>query len=163
MALFGRDRDISLFKHMSRELLADIITQQIGYYKYDLGKTVTNMYGEAADGRYYIGPVLLNCLIEREDPNFVDTDFGPDYNRVVKFRFLRDDLVDANVFPELGDVIMYNEGYYEVDESVENQLFVGKDPSYAYSSGLNQFGSSISIILTAHYLPADRLNITKER
>ena len=119
--------------------------------------------GNDEDGRYYIGPVLLNCLIERADQNFTSTDFGPDFSRVLKFRFLRDDLVNANVVPELGDVIMYNEGYYEVEQSVENQLFVGKDPDYSYSQGLNQFGSSISIIVTAHYLPADQVNITKER
>jgi hypothetical protein len=163
MALFGRDRDISLFRHMSRELMADIITQQIGYYKYDLGKTVTNMYGEAADGRYYIGPVLLNCLIELTDQTFTPTDFGPDFSRTLKFRFLRDDLVESNVVPELGDIIMYNEGYYEVEQSVENQFFVGKDPDYSYSEGLNRFGSSISIIVSTHYVPADQVNITNER
>ena len=163
MALFGRDRDISLFRHMSRELLADIITQQIGYYKYNLEKTVTNMYGEAAEGKYYAGPTLLNCLIEREDQTFSTGDFGPDYNRNLKFRFLRDDLTDINLVPELGDVIMYNESYYEVEQSVENQLFVGKDPNYPYSQGLGEFGSSISIIVTTHYVPADKVNITKER
>ena len=58
---------------------------------------------------------------------------------------------------------MYNESYYEVEQSVENQLFVGKDPNYPYSTGLDRFGSSISIIVTAHYLSNERVNITRER
>ena len=32
MALYGGARDISMFRHVSRELLGDIITQQVGYY-----------------------------------------------------------------------------------------------------------------------------------
>ena len=49
MALFGTARDVSLFRHMSRELMADIITEQCGYYKYKLEETKINLYGEAAD------------------------------------------------------------------------------------------------------------------
>ena len=36
MALFGRARDISMFRHVNRELLGDIITQQCALYKYIL-------------------------------------------------------------------------------------------------------------------------------
>ena len=36
MAMFGRQRDVSLLRHINRELIHDIITQQIGYYKYKL-------------------------------------------------------------------------------------------------------------------------------
>ncbi len=36
MALFGGARDISLFRHLNRELLGDIITQQCVYYKLNL-------------------------------------------------------------------------------------------------------------------------------
>ena len=58
---------------------------------------------------------------------------------------------------------MWYEGYYEVDSIVSNQLFVGKDPDYAYSEGLDQFGYDVSIICQTHYVPADKLGITKER
>ena len=53
MALFGGLRDIALFKTMNRELLEDIISTQIGYYKIKLGDTQPNMYGEAIN-KYYI-------------------------------------------------------------------------------------------------------------
>ena len=42
MALFGTARDVSLFRHMSRELMADKITEQCGYYKYKLEETKVN-------------------------------------------------------------------------------------------------------------------------
>ena len=38
-----------------------------------------------------------------------------------------------------------------------------QDPNYAYSEGLDQFGWDVSIICQCHYIPADKLGITKER
>jgi hypothetical protein len=163
MALFGSSRDVSTFKGIARELLENVISQQVGYYKYMLGDTEKNVYGEAT-ARYYIGPVLINCLIERGEFNAARKEsLGPDVNRDATFRFLKDHLVDANIVPEIGDVIMYNELYYEVDNVNQNQLVLGKDPDYAYSDGLNAFGSSFSIILTTHYTSGDKLGINQQR
>lgn len=172
MALFGSSRDASLFRHINRELLPNIVTQQISFYKVNLEKTTSNLYGESVGKRYFAEPVLLNCLIKRTDPNFEATELGRDYNRVNTFSFLKDDLVDAGVFPELGDIIMYYEGYYEIEQSFDNQLVVGKDPDYPYNSNnelnplnpnLEEFGYSVSINCIAHYVSADKLSITRER
>lgn len=163
MAIFGSSRDVSTFKGIARELLENVISQQVGYYKYMLGDTAKNVYGEAT-ARYYVGPVLINCLIERGEFNAARKEsLGPDVNRDATFRFLKDHLVDANIVPEIGDVIMYNELYYEVDNVNQNQLVLGKDPDYAYSDGLNAFGSSFSIILTTHYTSGDKLGINQQR
>ena len=104
MALFGSSRDVSTFKGIAKELLENVISQQVGYYKYMLGDTAKNVYGEAT-ARYYIGPVLINCLIERGEFNAARKEsLGPDVNRDATFRFLKDHLQDANVVPEIGDV-----------------------------------------------------------
>lgn len=162
MAMFGSKRDINFFKSISRELMEDVISTQCGYYKVILDQTQPNVYGEAMT-KYYMGPVLINCLIQREDFTATMGDFGPDYNRDINFRFLKDHLVDANVVPETGDVIMYNELYYKVDGVNENQLVMGKDSDYAYSSGLENFGSSFSIICVTHFASPDKLGIVKQR
>jgi hypothetical protein len=197
MALFGTARDVSLFRHMSRELMADIITEQCGYYKYKLEETKINLYGEAAHEKYYMGPVLLNTLIERTDNIYPETDLGTDYDKEVQFSFLRDDLLDKNqefnqfdnkgnsytglpgtgygadLVPQVGDIIVYNEGYYEVHEVIANQYFVGKNPDYPNNintinktdgpGDLSAYGSSISIICKAHYVQADKLGLTQAR
>ena len=168
MARFGQSRDISVFRHINRELLGNIITQQIAFYKVNLEKTVSNLYGESTGKRYFSEPVLLNCLIKRTDPNFENTDLGRDYSRTNTFSFLRDDLVEAMVTPELGDIIMYYNDYYEIEQSFNNQLFVGKDPDYPYEAnplnpGLGDYGYSVSVNCVAHYIPADKLGLTKER
>jgi hypothetical protein len=162
MALFGRERDIDVFNTFNRELLEDIISQQIGYYKIKLDETKINIYGEGVN-KFYIGPVLLNCLIERGDFNTSRADYTIEVSRTSTFRFFKNHLKDANVVPELGDIIMWNESYYEVDNANENQLIVGKDNDYSYSDGLDKFGNSLSIILTTHYVSPDKLGINLNR
>ncbi len=116
-------------------------------------------------------PVIFNTLIERGDQEYPTDDLlGVGYNRSLDFRFFREDLVDANVVPEVGDIIMYYEGYYEVESTVSNQLFVGKDPRYPYNTnplnpGLEDFGANWSVIINTFKVPSDKVAISayKER
>jgi hypothetical protein len=85
-ALFGGKRDISLFRHINRELMGNVITQQCAFYKYKLEETKVNIYGEAAEEKYYMGPVLLNCIIERADQEFPETDLGTDFSWGATFK-----------------------------------------------------------------------------
>tara|TARA_B100001287_G_scaffold242650_1_gene218221 strand:+ start:227 stop:736 length:510 start_codon:yes stop_codon:yes gene_type:complete len=168
MALFGTQRDVSLIRNINRELMGDIITQQCAVYKLNLEETRVNIYGESSGAKYYQDPVLLNVLLERGDQTYNSSDMGVDYTREVEFRFFRQDLVDASVVMEPGDIIMYYESYFEVDSIIDNQLFVGKDPRYPYNQnplnpGLEDFGANLSIICKTHYTPADRVQITRER
>ena len=168
MALFGTQRDVSLIRNINRELLGDIITQQCAVYKLNLGETRVNIYGESSGAKYYKDPVLLNVLLERGDQTYNSSDMGVDYSREVEFRFFRDDLIDASLVIEPGDILLYYESYFEVDTVKDNQLFVGKDPRYPYNSnplnpGLEDFGANLSIICSTHYTPADRVQITRER
>jgi len=162
MSLFGSNRDVATFKIFTKELVEDIISQEIGYYKIKLGDTQPNVYGESLK-KYFIGPVLIPCLIDRGDFSRESTDYGFDTNRAVSFRFFKDHLIEANVVPEVGDVVMYNEGYYEVNNVNENQLILGKNPDYQYSNGPQNFGQSYSIILTTQYASPDSLGIAQER
>jgi hypothetical protein len=168
MALFGSSRDISFLRRMNRELMGDIITQQCAFYKYKLKETVINMYGEASGGKFFDGPVLLNALITIGDNVSPTSDLGVNFDWPVSFAFLRDDLVDANVHPEVGDVILYQESYWEVDNTNITQFWAGKDPDYPMEQnplnpGLSQFGYNVSVNCECHYVPADRVNITRTR
>ena len=168
MALFGSQRDVSLFRHLNRELMWDVITQQCAVYKLKLGETKFNIYGEASGEKYYYDPVLINVLIQRGDKTQPSSEMGVDFARDMVFRFLRDDLVDAELVVEVGDIVLYQESYFEVGTVNDNQLVVGKDPDYPYNTnplnpGLEGFGSNWSIICNAHYVPADKVGISKER
>jgi hypothetical protein len=161
MALFGGSRDISLFRHINKELINNIIQQSVGYYKIALDKTESNLYGESLN-KTYNDPILVNCLIERTPQTWAETEFGADVIQDITVRFLRDILVDINLVPEVGDVVLWQENYYEIAGIIENQLVVGKDPSYAYDD-TTDFGSSISIIVNAQYVRPEKLGIKQER
>jgi hypothetical protein len=60
-ALYGKSRDISLFRTISREVVNDIIEQEIGYYKVYLNSTKANIYGESQD-KSYIGPCIIKMF-----------------------------------------------------------------------------------------------------
>jgi hypothetical protein len=161
MALYGGQRDVALFRNMNRELLKNIITQEIAYYKIGLTETIVNIYGESSK-KSYNDPVLLTCLIRRGDQSYSDDEFGPDVKRDVSFAFLRDDLVDLGLVPEDGDIVSWQESYYEIHQIVENQLVLGKSEQYNMTN-LSNFGSSLSIICNAHLTRAEKVGINIQR
>lgn len=93
MALYGEARDISMFRHVNRELMGNIISQQCAFYKFRTDQTNTNIYGESAGAKYYVGPILLYCLIDLPNMEFPVSDQGVSFEWKPTFRFLRDDLL----------------------------------------------------------------------
>ena len=196
MALYGGARDISMFRKVNRELMGNIISEEVIYYKYNVTTTKTNMYGESFEGRNFADPVTLFALVEIGPQESPTSDLGVDFTWTMTFRFLRDDLLSptldynasmsfgsnlnplpgtygANIHPEVGDVIQYQNGYWEVDNTNATQFFTGKDPDYPYNNGdgtpnpinpgLDQFGYNVEVRCDCHYVPSDRLNIIKSR
>jgi len=167
MSLFGSSRDISFMKKINRELLDDVIQQEVDYYEYALketkGKDVDNLYGEASAQKTYYSPVRLTCLIERGDQTYVQDDqFGIDVTQTVTFRFLKPKLREIGLVPQGGDIIEVRGSYYEIDQVNENQFILGKDNDYGKNVG-PEFGESFSIICTTHYTRVTRLQIEKAR
>jgi len=158
--LFGSSRDFNLMTKLSRELIKDVVEQEVLYHKISLEDTDVNLYGEAMQKSYF-NAVKLNCLITRGDQIIDIQEFGPDLGREASFAFIRQDLVDASVVAEVGDILEWHNDFYEVDTVRENQLFVGRDSGYNLASYANNFGSSISIIVDCHLTRADRVGISE--
>ena len=156
MALFGGSRDASLFRHLNKELIHDLIDTEVYYYKLILDETKVNLYGEGKDKTYF-NPVKIPTLIERTDGTAQFDDFGSDYTRLVNFSFLRDTLVDKNIYPQVGDVIEWNDEQHIVDVVYENQFFAGKNPE-TWDGGDSQ-GYSISMLLEAHIVRKSQLKL----
>ena len=168
--MFTGQRDVSLVRKFNRELMGNIITQQAAFYQFKMEETKVNIYGEAAGEKYYNGPFLFNCLINRENQNYNMGDDGVEYLQGIEFYFFRDDLVDKNIVPLVGDIILYQEAYYGVQGTVANQYWGGKNPAYPNNDsdgtanplnpGLNEFGNNLSILCSTYYIPADKVAIS---
>ena len=110
-----------------------------------------------------LNAVKLACLITRGDQVINIDDFGPDLGREASFAFIRQDLVDKEVVPEVGDIVEWHNDFYEVDTVRENQLIIGSDDSYNLGSSTSGFGRSMSIVVDCHLTRADRVGITESR
>jgi len=157
--LFGSNRDFNLLVNINRELLKDIVEQEILFYKLSIKDTEVNIYGEGLI-KTFLEPLKLNCLITRGDQVITNDDFGPDLTREASFALLRQDLEDVSVVPEVGDIVNWQEDYYMVDTVRENQLFVGRDKSYNLTDYGSRFGTSVSLILDCHQTRREQTGIT---
>tara|TARA_B100000780_G_scaffold181457_1_gene127299 strand:- start:341 stop:871 length:531 start_codon:yes stop_codon:yes gene_type:complete len=170
MAMFTTQRDMSLMRKLNRELMGNIITQQTALYQFQLEETKVNIYGEAAEEKYYNGPFLFNVLINRTNQEYAENIEGIQYNQGIEFYFLRDDLVEKDIVPRVGDILLYEEGYYGVQSTVANQYWGGKNPDYPNNDtdgepnpinpGLENYGNNLSILVSTYYIPADKVAIS---
>ena len=163
-------RDWSLMRHLNREVMGNIITQQCAIYQFRLEETKVNIYGEAAEEKYYNGPFLFNVLMDRGDQEYGENVEGIQFNQPINFYFLRDDLVEKDVVPRVGDIILSEEAYYGVQSTIANQYWGGKNPSYPNNDsdgtpnplnpGLEKFGNNVSVLVSTYYIPADKVAIS---
>jgi hypothetical protein len=158
MALFGGSRDISLFHNLNKELINNIIQTEVAYYKFALEQTQANVYGES-QGKNYFEPLKISCLIDRSDQAWSSDAFGSDVEQIVEFKFLKDELKTINLIPEVGDLLLFRNNFYEIDGRIENQLILGRDPDYAISTETTDFGDSFSIVVNAHISRVEKLNL----
>ena len=126
MARFALGRDIRFFEGISRELVDAVVTTGVILYKLIIEDSKTNLYGESLSKTYYQG-VNCNAMIERGETQVVYEGFGADRNQTTQFRFNRFTLEDKGFYPEIGDIIFHNEGYFEIDNVTEDQLIGGRN------------------------------------
>ncbi len=143
-------RDTELAKRFNDELVGNakdgkcgIIGQEVILYRVSVYETSTNMYGEADKGKVYEAGVKLSCIIEAGDFDWNNDEFGPDTRQEVSFYFQRDMLIDVNFRPDIGDILSWNHGYFEINGTNENQL-VGGDYNKNWSISCTAFLTRIS-------------------
>lgn len=158
--IFGSVNDVGLLLHIGRELVQDVVEQEILYYKISLEETQENLYGEASE-KYYWTPVHVNCLIRRGEQEWGEEEYGSDLNRSTEFAFFKEDLRDKGILVEAGDIIEWSKSYFEVDGTKENQMFLGKDLDYRLKDPTWRFGESVSIVAKTHLTRISKLNIVK--
>ena len=147
---FYSQKDIDTFDKFNKELVGDLNTGQDGIiyqpviiYKVSAYDTEVNMYGETADGKVFKAGVQVPALIEADDQTTTTDEFGPDVQQTVLFSFLRQSLVDISYVVEIGDVVDWNSGYWEISSINENQL-IGGQTDYNHSVICNAFLVRIS-------------------
>ena len=101
------------------------------------------MYGETAQGKIYKPGVQVTSLIAADDQTTTTDEFGPDLQQTALFSFVRQSLKDISYVVEIGDVIDWNSGYWEISSISENQL-IGGQTDFNHSVVCNAFLVRIS-------------------
>ena len=125
MARFALARDIKFFEGISRELVEAVVETTVVLYKLIVEDSKLNLYGESLSKSYYQG-VSCAAIIQRDDTASNYEGFGSDVGQTVEFRFNRVLLKEKGFYPEIGDIIFHNEGYFEIDNVREDQLVGGR-------------------------------------
>lgn len=152
MGLRGRyfsQRDLNLVAQFNGELMGDIIENIIDIFKISPSETKTNIYGETAaeTGKWYFPAIKISALVERAEMSTEMDDFGPSRSQTHIFKMREKMLRQLEFYPEIGDIIAWNDRYYEVDNIVQENLIGGQpDKSHA-------------IICNAHYTKITSLNV----
>lgn len=126
MARFVTQRDFEFIQHITRELIDETMDVGVVLYKIVVGSTTINIYGEATSKPRYT-PAKVNAII-KYNKNTLEKDegFGSNQSQQVEFRFSRRMLQEVKVYPEIGDIVGYNNHYYEIHNITETQLIAGK-------------------------------------
>jgi hypothetical protein len=147
MPRFVSEQDFQFFQHINKEILMDVVDVPVVLYKIIPNIATVNIYGESLDKARYRG-IQLHALIKYPKTDSANEGFGFDMNQQnVEFRFQRKLLQDVEVYPDIGDIVGYNDNFYEIDNINEVQLIAGK-PQY------NQ-----SLVCLAHLTRKSLLNI----
>ena len=129
MAKFVSSRDFEFFQHINKEISAEIIDTLVTLYKLNLDYVNTNIYGESTEKISYTGVELSAFVDYRDNVAVSDAGFGINQEQEAEFRFVRSILEERHVYPEIGDIVGYNDAFYEINNIREVQLIAGR-PGY---------------------------------
>jgi hypothetical protein len=132
MPRFVSQKDFNFFQHINRELISDVVDVDVILYKIALETTAVNLYGEATEKARYTGVELKSLVKFPKTISSTKDGFGADVDQNVEFRFVRALLEQVSTYPEVGDIIYYDESYYEIDNVNDTQLVAGQ-PQYTTS------------------------------
>jgi len=130
---FVPQKEINLIDSMNEELIDEVVGQSVDIYKVNIDNTDENIYGESST-KYYDKGFRVNCLIMFNEPDVNLDEFGTDVNTSIEMYFQRNNLASGslNFFPEVGDIVDWNEFYWEINGVTEPQLIVGH-PNYRHN------------------------------
>jgi hypothetical protein len=131
MPKFVLARDIDFFRSISRELVDTVIQTAIVLFKVNTYESKVNIYGESLNKTWYPG-VEMYCIIDKEPEGITYEGFGPDSSQTITFKIDKLTCEEKGIYPEIGDMIFFDQSYYEIDNTNEVQ-FLGGQPDNNYS------------------------------
>lgn len=117
--LFITPRELNFISDITKEIIKDVVGQQIFYYPISELKTQTHgVYNEALK-KVYDNPIALDCFVDNNFQTDTKIDkFGIDAQFKVEVFLQHRDLVDKGINVGIGDFFSFSDVFYEVTERV---------------------------------------------
>ena len=181
MPKFFNAKDLDFIKTISEEIVDYVVEQAVTLFKVSVGETKTNLYGESL-GKVWREPSTLMAIVDREPINIVYEGFGADRQGTVEFRFNRQRLREESYavpkvrdingtlvpteaiqnltvgYPEVGDIVLYDQIYYEIDNVREPQWIGGSPEIYDKTTGEFEDANN-TLIAAAHMVRKSQVQI----
>lgn len=122
---FLSPRDYQTIIQVNQELVNKVVDTTVVVYKMNQTVTVTNSYGEAPKKTWFPG-VQIPALIDLKETQATSDMSTINTEQPVEIAFLRYECQQRNIYPELGDIIDWNNNYFEIHNTNEIQLIVGQ-------------------------------------
>jgi hypothetical protein len=122
---FVSPRDYQTMLKINRELINNVVDTAVIVYKLHQQASVSNSYGETTKKTWYVG-VQIPTLIELNDTKSTEVLQTVDVQQDAKFNFLREELRVREIYPEMGDIILYDNQYYEIHNVNEVQKIASR-------------------------------------
>lgn len=111
---------------ITKELIQNVVGQEITYFQVMAEKTKTNdLYNEAID-KVYAVPVRVNCLVYYENSTETVSNFPADSKFNVDVHFHNAELAERKLEPKMGDFVQFGEVVYEVYTVTRPQIAFGQ-------------------------------------
>lgn len=156
MGLHGKwfsNRDLRFMHSINAELLGDVIQTTVVLFKIAPAHTPTNIYGESdpSVGKMYYPGITSTCLIDKDEIRAEYNEYGIDKEQPVEFRFREKLLKELNFYPQEGDLVFFNDRYFEIDV-VKQEQFPGGVPEKSWS-----------IITQTHYTRLSKISLVERQ
>ena len=122
---FAGRKELNFVNSITKELIQNIVGQEVYYYSIAADQTKTNdLYNEAIR-KTWNEPVKCNALVYYENLNEVVGALPPDSKFRVDIFFHKGEMDERNLSPKMGDFVQFGQIMYEIYSVSEPQIAFG--------------------------------------
>lgn len=122
---FISKKEIAFINRVNRELINDVIGQEVFYYQVMSEKTAANdLYNESID-KVFAPALRLNALVSYENTQEKIGILPPDSTYKIDVMFHNLELSERNLVPKMGDFIQFDNIMFEIYSVSQPQLTFG--------------------------------------
>jgi hypothetical protein len=122
---FVGEKELTFFHQVNRELIQSVVQQEVLYYQIIAERTIRDDLYNESTRKVWSNPVRINALILYENSTEQVTMLPPDSKFNIDVYFHKQELVDRNMSPKMGDFVRFGRLLYEILNVTEPQPIAG--------------------------------------